>query len=413
MSLIFSHPTGNQFSRALAIALEKDGILDSYYTSIATYPTNIFGLLSHFPGLNELRRRSFDPILQSKTISHSYKEVLRILATKFGFDKLTAHEEGIFSVDKVYEYLDFKISRAIIKGSHSDVNALYTYEDCAINSFRAAKIKNIKCFYDLPIGYWKAARDILSVELEKWPDWASTMPTFIDSQAKLKRKDIELELADHIFVASSFTRKTLDLYPHSLAPVSVIPYGFPPVNCEERLFFSKKCGPLKLLFVGGLSQRKGIANLFSALSKFSNSVTLTVIGNRPSINCIALDKELSKHNYIPTLPHDEILQMMRNHDVLVFPSLFEGFGLVISESMSQGTPVITTDRTCGGDFITHGQNGWLVEAGSTQALISQIEQILDNPESIERLGRAALETAKLRTWEHYGEELISKIKVII
>lgn len=48
------------------------------------------------------------------------------------------------------------------------------------------------------------------------------------------------------------------------------------------------------------------------------------------------------------MPHDQILNLMRTQDVFVFPSLFEGYGLVVAEAMSQGTPVITTSRTCGG-----------------------------------------------------------------
>ena len=50
---------------------------------------------------------------------------------------------------------------------------------------------------------------------------------------------------------------------------------------------------------------------------------------------------------------------MKEHDVLIFPSLFEGFGLVITEAMAQGTPVITTDRTAGPDVISDNENGCL------------------------------------------------------
>ena len=100
---------------------------------------------------------------------------------------------------------------------------------------------------------------------------------------------------------------------------------------------------------------------------------------------------------------------MREQDVLVFPSLFEGFGLVITEAMSQGTPVITTDRTAGPDLITHGENGWLIEAGSTEALKQAIEELLYRPEMIESTGRAAMETARLRPWEVYGMELAKAV----
>ena len=100
---------------------------------------------------------------------------------------------------------------------------------------------------------------------------------------------------------------------------------------------------------------------------------------------------------------------MQEHDVLLFPSLFEGFGLVITEAMSQGTPVITTDRTAGPDLIDHGENGWIVEAGSTLALKTCIEQLIEKPETIVKVGKAAIETARKRPWEVYGKELAEAI----
>jgi glycosyltransferase involved in cell wall biosynthesis len=96
---------------------------------------------------------------------------------------------------------------------------------------------------------------------------------------------------------------------------------------------------------------------------------------------------------------------MRSHDVFVFPSLFEGFGLVITEAMSQGTPVITTDRTAGPDLITHGENGWLIKAGSTESLVNQLEQLVKNPEAIRAAGVHARKTAAARPWSVYGHEL--------
>jgi len=100
---------------------------------------------------------------------------------------------------------------------------------------------------------------------------------------------------------------------------------------------------------------------------------------------------------------------MKQHDILLFPSLFEGFGLVITESMSQGTPVITTERTAGPDLINHDENGWLIEAGSTEGLIASIEDAIRRPAQIVDAGKAAMETARLRPWEVYGKELAASI----
>ena len=137
---------------------------------------------------------------------------------------------------------------------------------------------------------------------------------------------------------------------------------------------------------------------------------LTVVGRKATEDCPALDQALARNCWIPSLPHDQILALMRTQDVLLFPSLFEGFGLVITEAMSQGTPVITTDRTAGPDLINHGENGWIIEAASTSALQRQVEEILQHPEQLAVVGKAAQETARQRPWKVYGDELAAAVQ---
>ena len=218
--------------------------------------------------------------------------------------------------------------------------------------------------------------------------------------------------ASKIIVASSFTASTLKDYEGKLVPTVVVPYGFPAVSPEANRPYRgpvTKEKPLRLLFVGGLSQRKGIADLFEAVKRLGEHVSLTVIGNKVTADCPVLDRELGRHRWIPSLPHARILDEMRAHDVLVFPSLFEGFGLVITEAMSQGTPVITTERTAGPDLITHGENGWLSQAGSPGLLVAQLEQLVAEPDVVHAAGIQARKKAAERPWSVYGRELVAAI----
>lgn len=405
MRIILSHPTSNENNRAAAMGLYKAGILSEFHTSVASFPGTIFDKVGRLKPFDIIARRRFDVQLKSVIHTRPWLEIGRNIALKGGFSSFTRHESGIFSVDAVYRDLDKYVSARISKTKKSHFDAVYSYEDGAIFSFREARRNSLKCFYDLPIGYWRSARKLLKPELKRWPEWASTIVNFNDSLEKLASKDEELLLANRIIVASSFTAMTLKDFPGQLAPVSVIPYGFPYVSkdaYEKKQTINK---PLKLLFVGGLSQRKGIANLFSAVDKLLPYVNLTVVGRKVTNDCPALNKALSKHTWFPSLPHKEILCLMRTHDLLVFPSLFEGFGLVITEAMSQGTPVITTNRTAGPDLIKNGENGWLVDAGSTLALVEGLIKLLDKPILIKEAGEAAMETARNRSWEVYGREL--------
>lgn len=406
--IVLSHPTGNQFVRALLVELQERKLLTRFYTTIATNPANV--LLDLLPAKfkQELLRRSY-PVPGNMISTQPLKELSRNLLPKLGFKGIARHEVGWASVDAVYNELDNKVANELTQLKVTQgVTGVYAYEDGAAASFGMAKSLGLNCFYDLPIGYWRAAQQLLSVEAERWPDWAATLPGMHDSAEKLLRKDEELKLADKIFVASQFTAKTLNHYNGKLAPVEVIPYGFPPVN---RRVYNKiaRSRPLKLLFVGGLSQRKGIADVFKTAEFFGNRVELTVVGHKTGSNCPVLNEALAKHTWIPGLPHEQILKLMHQHDVLLFPSLFEGFGMVISEAMAQGTPVITTDRTAGPDIIEDGHNGWLIEAGDTEKLIEATERLLSKPELIEENGKAAIETAAKRPWQLYARQLVTSI----
>jgi glycosyltransferase involved in cell wall biosynthesis len=356
---------------------------------------------------HEFQRRKFDGQLESLTVQHPFRELGRMLASRLKLHPLVRHETGIFCIDAIYKSLD-KIVAKRLRENPQTFTGVYAFEDGALESLTAARELGLSGFYDLPIGYWRTARKLLEGEFERMPEWSNTLTGFQDSPEKLARKDAELAAAQKIIVASSFTASTLKDYPAKLASPIVVPYGFPAISSESDRPLRgpvTKEKPLRLLFVGGLSQRKGIADLFAAVNILGASVSLTVIGNKAVQNCPALDKELARHRWILSLPHEKVLEEMRAHDVLVFPSLFEGFGLVITEAMSQGTPVVTTERTAGPDLITHGENGWLVKAGSTEALVQQLEELVKNPEAVQAAGIEAQKKAATRPWSVYGREL--------
>lgn len=407
--VIISHPTGNMNVRAAVRALYGAGMLDSFHTCVACFEGGVVDSMAALPGLGELRRRRFDAELRPYTHTYPLREMGRQAAMKLGLAWLTRHEAGTFCIDRVYESVDRHVARYVRRHGGQAV-AVYAYEDCAAETFRAAKSRGAACLYDLPIGYWRAMHRMLDAERGRNPEWAVTLGGFGDSEEKLRRKDTELAMADRIFVASTFTKSTLEEYPGGLADVEVIPYGFPVVNVG-RLYRPFSGRRIKALFVGGLSQRKGLSYLFDAAGEFRREIELTVVGRGDAARCPALSRALGSVRYIPSLPHAEVLRLMAASDVLVFPSLFEGFGLVVTEAMSQGTPVVTTERTCGPDIITHGRDGWIVPAGQSEPLKELFARFAASPDMLQKAGREAMATASRRPWVRYEEELREKLKV--
>lgn len=413
MKLIVSHPTLNANSKNLVSGLLNNKQLFKLFTAIAIFPGQLLYKLSSNPKLKDLKRRSLNSSWQPYTRSKSFFEFGRLLSSKFKLDNLITHENGIFCIDNVYQKHDNWVANNLAKAKENGLSAVYAYEDGAAETFKKAKQLGLYCIYDLPIGYWKSARLLMQKEFETNPDWSSTLTGFNDSQDKLSKKDEELALADLIFVASSFTKKTLEEYSGKLAEVKVIPYGFPDVKTQKK-YQKLENRKLKILFIGSLSQRKGLSYLFEAVEEFQDKIELTVVGHKSVSNCKELNLALEKHTWIPSLSHDQVLACMQEHDVFVFPSLFEGFGLVITEAMSQGVPVITTDRTAGPDLIENGADGWIVPAGSSTAIKEVLNKILEAPEILEQFGLAAQNKARTRPWSVYGQEMadaLSSFKV--
>ncbi|HKQ29642.1 MAG TPA: glycosyltransferase, partial [Burkholderiales bacterium] len=171
---------------------------------------------------------------------------------------------------------------------------------------------------------------------------------------------------------------------------------------------AKKSDTLNVLFVGGLSQGKGLSYLFGAADLLRGRISLTVIGRRRQA-CPVLDRQLEQCRYIESLPNADVLSEMRRHDVLVFPSLWDGFGLVILEAMSQGIPVIASTNCGGPDVITDGEDGFIVPIRATQTIAEKLELLADDPDLLLRMKAAAHETAERYSWERYRSSLVENV----
>jgi alpha-maltose-1-phosphate synthase len=405
--ILFSHPIGNENVREALVAFDRAGMLSEFWTTISWNPKSTVNRM--LPrSLRELfSRRSFPESVRSRTHTAPIREALRLFAAGAGFS--SRHETGSLSIDAVFRDLDEKVAQRLRKsdppsrgsGAASNVRAVYAYEDCALQSFRAAGDHNFQRIYDLPIGYWKVGQRIFAEEAEREPEWASTLTGTLDSSAKLARKDDELRLATRVIVASSFTKQTLAESPCA-AKIDIVAYGAPPAVSRE---IAKSSGQLKVLFAGSLGQRKGLSYLLKAIELLKGEVELTLLGRKVAAGCAPLESAVRTHRWLPSLSHGAVLREMRDHDVLVLPSLFEGFGLVILEAMAQGTPVITTNHTAGPDVIEDGVDGFIVPIRSAEAIVEKLDLLARDRERLMSIKSAAQRKAESFRWESYRDGL--------
>jgi alpha-maltose-1-phosphate synthase len=399
--LLLAHPTGNTFFRSAARAFYSSGLLQELDSCICWDSDSV---LAHClpPALSvQLSRRSFGDVPLYLQHSHPWRELARMISSGVPLHWLRRHERGPLSIDAVYRGFDRHVAARLLH--LTGLRAVYAYEDGAVRTFQVAKRLGLRCLYDLPIGYWRAAQKIFQEERQLQPDWSSTLTGLNDSASKLARKDEELQLADLVVVPSEFVRSTLLDYNVCNAHIAVVPFGSPPPL--SIAYHTPPTSHLRVLYVGSLGQRKGLSYALDAVHALGSQVSFTMIGRVTSSNCRPLLSALQRHRWIETLPHNQILEQMREHDVLLLPSLFEGYALVISEALSQGLPVITTPNSGALQTIRNGIEGFIVPIRNSQAIAERLQQLATNHDQLGAMREACLSRAAELSWAGYEQGL--------
>ncbi len=158
----------------------------------------------------------------------------------------------------------------------------------------------------------------------------------------------------------------------------------------------------QILFVGSVTRRKGIFQLFQAFNLVLQQMPetkLIVIGSLPMDEEQLLINDLLKIipedkrdnvNFLGRISHDLIPEYYNRASIAVFPSLAEAFGLTCVEAMACGTPVIMTDKASGPELIEHCYSGILVNVEDRVELSNQILHLLENSQIRKKLGSNAI-----------------------
>jgi len=393
--ILLSHPTGNEFVRAALDAFDRAGMLGEFWTTLSwnqKSPMNRF-LPARLRRVSA--RRAFSETIRSRTRTVPFRETLRLFT-------------GAFSVDAILRDLDRKVADRLRK--IDSVDSIFAYEDAALESFRAARDRGLKRIYDLPIAYWQTSQRLLREEAQRYPDWEPTLVGTRDSEEKLSRKTEELHLAQLVICPSNFVLESLPAEARAQKQCLIAPFGSPDVDLD--ISGKRNSGPLRLLFAGALTQRKGLADLFAAMKLVkSEKVELVVMGSllRP-LNWYR--DRFRDFIYEPPRPHGEVLRLMQSCDVFVLPSVVEGRALVQQEAMACGLPVIATKNAGADDAVIDGQTGFLVPVRSPEAIAEKINWFLANRANLDGMGIAARKRAAEFTWRAYGEKIVAAVRAL-
>ncbi|NBX00615.1 MAG: glycosyltransferase family 1 protein [Methylophilaceae bacterium] len=281
----------------------------------------------------------------------------------------------------------------------------------ALPAGKKAHQRGAKFICDRGSSHIRSQDDLLREEHALW-----NLPFVGIDPRTIAREELEYQEADCITVPSTFVYRSFVEQGIPANKLRLLPYGvnlsrFQPVDKPTLQRFD-------MLFVGGMSLRKGVQYLVQAYQKINHPAkSLTFVG-APSASLI---EALTARGLWPEdaivlghMPQTELKQIMSRSHVLVLPSLEEGLAMVMAQAMACGCPVVASNHTGAEDLMTDGVEGFIVPVRNVSALTEKLQHLADEPTLRDEMGKKALQKVqKIGGWHAYGDKAMDIYKELV
>jgi glycosyltransferase involved in cell wall biosynthesis len=327
------------------------------------------------PDLSEARVTAFNASLM-------LFELLTRVRRPRGWDKVIARNEWF--------------QRKVIASLTSDLGSLtstppvlFSYSYAAQDIFRFAKAHGWKTVLG-QIDPGPVEEEIVRAEHEAQPEfesgWRPAPPKYWQTWRE------ERELANTIIVNSDWSRRASERAGVNRQKLSVIPLAYePPADDSPTThkypdrFTPER--PLRVLFLGQVNLRKGVARLLKAAQALRNEpVEFWMVGPRQCRPPEQL-RRLKNVRWLGRVAHPNAAQYYRDADIFILPTLSDGFALTQLEAQAHGLPVIAS-RRCG-EVVRDGINGIVLEEPTPDAIVAALQLCLRNPDQLAQFSENA------------------------
>ncbi|WP_144097236.1 glycosyltransferase family 4 protein [Croceicoccus sediminis] len=405
--LVF-HP-GTQHSWQTALALQHLGRLRVYATSIFekadAWPYRAVRYLPE--GLaakarSEFARFSHPAIDPDKVLTFGWHEWAERVARRAGLDGLAREIDRIGNA---------AFGRRVAKFAAGQGDfALWGYNGSSLCSFRAASGR--KTIYDRTTPSLRKVNAAIDEIEERFPQWIAE-PGQRYSQQRIDLEDEEQALADVIVTGSEFARDSVIADDPALTgKLRVLPY------CYDEALFGQlpevigvgRDEPVRFLFVGGISARKGVHLLIEALAGLTDSAaTLTLVG-RMDLPEAAFAPFANRVTHIPAVPRSAIPAIMRQHHAFVFPSFYEGGGIALYEALASGLALIQTPNA---SHAVDGGTGIMLDCLDVESVRDAMLRVVDDRDLLNGWREAAPKRAEAFTFTRYRDGIASLLDEVL
>jgi glycosyltransferase involved in cell wall biosynthesis len=294
-----------------------------------------------------------------------------------------------------YQFLsDRRFGRWLAGQVPPALSGCYVFTQIASEALVQLNRWSVPSLLDSPNGHIRHFREAVQQEASQWLNGRYPgHPT----AAMVDRVEAEYGLASHIRVASRWAAETLTDRGIGRDRVSAVSHSVDLERFRPDETRTGESGMLRIVFVGGLTLGKGFAYLLTALRALrTRRIALEIVGGTGDPWCRRLFDAL-RSNVDVTLAPGDPAAAYRRADLLVLPTLHDGFGYVVAEAMASGVPVITTTCCGAAEWIEPERSGWIVPAGNQAALTAAIDAAASNRLTLRDMGRHGRRAAEAKT----------------
>jgi glycosyltransferase involved in cell wall biosynthesis len=405
LGLLIASPGTGPFVRATVEALDACGQLDRFLTTLVALdrrgPGRWLEPLGRlrWTGLGEFRgRRPAPAVAAEKVETHAIGEVLRVVGSRLD-------PSGVVT-DAIWDWMSRDFDRWAAGRIGPGTTGVYGYEYNARALFQEAARLGLKRILEAPCAEHEYVSRLLEAELTRLPELDSSYHRRVRKQraARTARRREEFELATLVIANSRHTRDSYAASGLRTEHFRVIPLGAPPVAMTPRPDPGSET--LRLIWAGAFSVGKGAHVLLESLARIATLTPLELlVYGRLELPARVVSASPSGVSFAGPVPQAELFRQFSRADALVLPSLSDGFGMVVTEALAHGLPVITTPMVGAAGFVEDGVNGLIVPAGDRDALGAALVWCAANRSRLAAMAAPARAAAAAWQWSDYRREV--------
>lgn len=409
MQVAVFHP-GTQHSRQTALALQELGRLAFLATGLFDFPdSRMRHLVQRLPSAlarpleRELDRFAYGALDPAKVRAMARYELPERLAARLGAGGLAAR-------------LDTLLNRAFGRrvatmAAAEEPLALWGYDGSSFSAFTDPHTRDCYKILDRTMAdsrSWNEERERIA---ETHGDWLTDgSPPW--SKGRIERDDIEFAAADTIVCGSPFVMHTIRQHSKVAGigeKLELLPYSFDAAlfQTEARPLPVPTDEPVRFLFAGQVSARKGVQHVLEAIECLPRSAARLSLLGPVAIPDQILSSYRDRVDILGPVPRAQVPEIMRRHHALVFPSHNEGSAVVLLEALASGLAIIQT-RAAG--MGAGEKSGFILDKPAAVLVEQAMLALVEDRELLQSMREAAMDDAKRHGFSVYRNRVAALLE---